>query len=191
MPAPYAHGSGRNANRMVVGVHRRLAQNCCSSPMGTHTSQKPGMLRVCLGTSWGQCSLFLSCSPAHSTDRTSLPTVCLQTASPPLTHWPRPPQALHGDVVATSQPCLDITTEPRERGCSLRLHLSNTGMPKSLAEAEQRSWVHPGDKPEQSAAEFVLGSVCSEHSLCPTEPPWACAVPHLHVALGHPSSPLE
>lgn len=104
-------------------------------------------------------------SPAHSTDRTNLLAVCLQTASPPLTRWPRPAQVLRGDMAATSQPCLDVTTEPRARGCSLRLHLSNVGMPKSLPEAEQRSRVRPGKKPEQSAAEFVLGGVCSEHSL--------------------------
>lgn len=51
MPAPYAHGSGRNTNRMVDGVHRRLPHNWCNSPLNTRASQKPGMLRVCLGPS--------------------------------------------------------------------------------------------------------------------------------------------
>lgn len=119
-------------------------------------------------------ALSIMHSPTHSTDRTNQPTVCLQTASPPLTCCPRPPRALHGDMAATCQPCLDTTTQPRSQGCSLRLHLSYMGMAKSLPEAEQRSWVHPGEKPEQSAAQFVLGSVCSGHSLCPTEPAWAC-----------------
>lgn len=143
------------------------------------------MLRVCLG----QCNLFLSCT-VQLTAQTG--PVCPLCASKQLLllslvgpdHLE--PSMGHGSNIP-ALPGHHHT--PQTTGLFLRLHLNNMGIPQSLPEAEQRSWVHPGEKPGQSAAEFVLGRVCSEHSLCPTEPPWACAVPHHHLALGYPSPP--
>lgn len=156
--------------------------------------KKPGMLRVCLCPSWGQSS------PQHRQDQSAR---CVSPNSfSSFSSWPRPPLALCGDMAATSQPCLDITTQPRLQRCSLKPYVSNTGAPKSLPEAEQRSWSTQGKslskvQQKSSLAVFAVNTAHAPqshpgHVLCPI-PTWHWGTPHAlwnsSMTVGHPSAP--
>lgn len=151
----------------ALGTHGHLAEAPAPAASAAAVSQHCRKPQGAQDVSWGQNSLFPPRRvTAHSTGRTILLTICLQPAFRTITSFASlaqsHPEHPTGTPAAAEQPLPGSTMCPRASGLFSKA-VSEQHEDTTVC-MEQRSRVHPGKKPEQSAAELVLGGVCSEHS---------------------------